>query len=119
MAMATKTQRATCKAHCPSCGRHFGGDRAFDFHRAGDHADGTRHCVSPLDDPAQRLAGVADGWCEISGENDGGVPKTLHPVTVWSREYARGTGLSRHEAVSRRSEVERDRSPSLALARSA
>ena len=33
--------------HCGACHRTFTGLRAFDMHRAGSHAKGTRHCVDP------------------------------------------------------------------------
>jgi hypothetical protein len=34
-------------AHCTGCDRTFTGFTAFDEHRAGSHASGTRHCVDP------------------------------------------------------------------------
>lgn len=34
-------------AHCHSCRNVFTGISAFDQHRAGSHAKGTRHCVDP------------------------------------------------------------------------
>lgn len=97
------SNRTTCKAHCVACGRHFGGEAAFDMHRTGDHANGSRHCTSPLDDPKQRLTGSPDGWCEISGEHDHGHPSALHPVTVWQREYnaaSQQSAEASHETVS-------------------
>ena len=33
--------------HCGACHRTFTGVYAFDMHRAGSHAKGTRHCVDP------------------------------------------------------------------------
>ena len=33
--------------HCSGCHRTFTGLTAFDMHREGDHAKGTRHCVNP------------------------------------------------------------------------
>lgn len=34
-------------AHCGACHETFTGITAFDKHRAGSHAQGTRHCVPP------------------------------------------------------------------------
>ena len=34
-------------AHCSGCHRTFTGLTAFDRHRDGSHAKGTRHCVDP------------------------------------------------------------------------
>jgi hypothetical protein len=34
--------------HCSACHRTFTGIKAFDMHRAGSHARGTRHCVDPV-----------------------------------------------------------------------
>ncbi|WP_437340034.1 FDXHR family putative zinc-binding protein [Mycolicibacterium conceptionense] len=34
-------------SHCSGCHRTFTGLTAFDRHRDGDHANSTRHCVSP------------------------------------------------------------------------
>ena len=34
-------------AHCSNCDRTFTSVSAFDMHRAGFHAKGTRHCVDP------------------------------------------------------------------------
>jgi hypothetical protein len=33
--------------HCSACHRTFTGLEAFDKHRSGSHAAGTRHCVDP------------------------------------------------------------------------
>jgi hypothetical protein len=33
--------------HCPACHRTFSGITAFDKHRDGNHARGTRHCLDP------------------------------------------------------------------------
>jgi hypothetical protein len=105
----------TCKAHCATCGRHFGGERAFDLHRTGDYGSNDpetrRRCVSPLDLDPPRLEVLSDdGWCEISGEWDEDErgrpqPTTLHPVTVWSQAIsdatrARLAHLGRWEAGS-------------------
>jgi hypothetical protein len=89
---------------CAACGRHFAAGGAFDLHRQGDHADGTRRCVSPLDEP--RLVSVAsDGCCAISGKHDA-EPRTLEPVTVspptGPTPSARPTPRSRHRATSAR-----------------
>lgn len=34
-------------AHCPACHHTFTGLTAFDAHRAGSHANDTRHCEPP------------------------------------------------------------------------
>jgi hypothetical protein len=34
-------------SHCSGCHRTFTGLTAFDAHRDGNHANGTRHCVDP------------------------------------------------------------------------
>lgn len=73
--------RITCTSHCVGCGRHFAGDKAFDMHRQGDHAAGTRHCFSPLDD---RLTIAAeDGVCRLAGET------VLDPVPIIGFEASR------------------------------
>jgi hypothetical protein len=59
--------RTTCTSHCVACGRHFAGDKAFDMHRRGDHAAGTRHCVSPHDEPRLTIA-AEDGVCRLASE---------------------------------------------------
>lgn len=33
--------------HCCGCGRNFTSVSAFDKHRDGSHARGTRHCIDP------------------------------------------------------------------------
>lgn len=37
----------TLTSHCSGCCRTFSGLTAFDAHRDGNHAAGTRHCVDP------------------------------------------------------------------------
>jgi hypothetical protein len=34
-------------AHCSSCHQTFTGVSAFEMHRSGSHARGTRHCLDP------------------------------------------------------------------------
>lgn len=57
-------------AHCPRCHQTFTGLTAFDKHRDGNHAHGTRHCV----DPAK--VGLVDAgrgypcWGQPGGETD-------------------------------------------------
>jgi hypothetical protein len=34
-------------AHCSSCHQTFTGVSAFEMHRSGSHAGGTRHCLDP------------------------------------------------------------------------
>jgi|SRR5215831_14437855 len=77
-------RKVTCRSHCAACGRHFGGDRAFDLHRAGSHRDGARVCLSPGVDTDRLELLTGEGWCRISGEHDDGVPRVLHPVQVWT-----------------------------------
>lgn len=57
-------RRVVCRFHCQACHGHFSSLNAFDTHRAGDHRDGSRQCLEPLDD--DRFATVAsDGRCDM------------------------------------------------------
>lgn len=70
------SRRATCRYHCSACREHFSSLNGFDAHRAGDHGDGSRYCLEPLDD--RRFAAVDDdGICTVYGE-----PKV--GITVWT-----------------------------------
>jgi hypothetical protein len=40
-------------------------------------------CLVPGVDTERVELAAEDGWCEISGEHDDGMPRVLHPVAVW------------------------------------
>lgn len=83
--MAVKALTVTCRSHCRACGRHFGGDRAFEAHRVFLDEDGTplspqprkadwstRGCAHPEDVGLKAV----EGECRISFDQNG-------PGTIW------------------------------------
>jgi len=113
----SKTGRASCSDHCATCGRHFTGTEAFDWHRAGDYAT-ERRCLDPHDVPRLAVA-TATGRCEISGEvDDNGAPLTVAPVNVWgsARAYAQRPALASVGRTLAPSGAQLDPTPVLAFA---
>ena len=85
--------RITCVYHCGQCHTHHASLESFDAHREGDHQEGTRHCLDPIDaldkHGAPRFAAKSeDGACSV-GRN---YVDPKHGVTVWQLARAAAKG---------------------------
>jgi hypothetical protein len=89
-AQRAASRTAHCRYHCSACGAHFSSLNAFDAHRVGDHGEGARHCLEPLDD--ERFAAVAEpGVCAMYVEPRVGIRIwTLGPDLERARERSGG-----------------------------
>jgi hypothetical protein len=75
----SKHHRA-CEAHCRACDSCLTSTRAFDVHRAGDHATG-RYCVDLDADPRFEVKTNA-GRCSCSSVN------VREPIVLWTLREA-------------------------------
>lgn len=93
----------TCQYHCGECHSHFASLKAFETHRAGDHAKGTRHCLDPFD--IAKLAEKTDeGECRI-------YEAVRRGVIVWAdrEDLRRGRAFSAGYRIARRDLPQRGR----------